>query len=229
MAYGFKVEIWGDYACFSRPELKVERVSYEIITPSAVRGILEAVFWKPAIKYIIDQIDVCETIKFENIRRNELNSKIPYLSIETAEEKLLAGKLEISSQEDRAQRAAQVLKNVRYVVNFHFEMTDKAGPEDNEEKFYAILSRRLRNGQNYHTPYLGTREFPAKVKIIEDKDSSPAPIRETKSFGLVLYDIDYEVKTDEKGNYKGMDFNPTYFMANMINGVIDLRNIEVLK
>jgi CRISPR-associated protein Cas5d len=239
------VEIRGDYACFSRPELKVERVSYEVITPSAARGVLEAVMWKPAIRYIIDEIAVCSSIRFENIRRNEVNSKAS------------AGKPYIAAADDRAQRASMVLRNVQYVVTAHFEpvpgnlnLPNKPDGETsdtledgsfNHGKFADMLARRLRKGQHHHQPYLGTREFPAKVRLIEDGEDPPAPIGEDRDFGLMLYDIDY-VKHKEK--VKGKDesgkktevevdvldeFVPTYFRAKMQGGVIDLRNAEVLR
>jgi CRISPR-associated endonuclease/helicase Cas3 len=227
--YGFKTEIWGEYACFSRPELKVERVSYEVITPSAARGILEAVMWKPAIKYVIDEIAVCSPIRFENIRRNEVNSKAS------------AGKPYIAATDDRAQRAAMVLRDVRYVVTAHFEMTDKAGEADNEGKFADMIKRRLKSGQHFHMPYLGTREFPANIRLIENGEQPPTPIDDTRSLGLMLYDIDY-IKHTEK--VKGRDASgknteveievvddwiSTYFMAELDRGVIDLRKVEVLR
>jgi CRISPR-associated protein Cas5d len=208
-----KVEIWGEYACFSRPELKVERVSYELITPSAARGIIEAVCWKPAIRWVIDEIQVCNPIKFENIRRNEVNSKAS------------PGKSGIAASDDRAQRASMILKNVRYVVTAHFEMTNKAMERDNAGKFTEMVKRRLRNGQYFHKPCLGTREFPAEVRLIETDEDAPQPIPESRSLGLMLYDIDF-VK-DKNGVVTS--FNPTYFMAELKNGVIDLRNAEVLR
>lgn len=229
MTYGFRVEIWGDYACFSRPELKVERVSYDVITPSAVRGLMEAVMWKPAIKYIVDQIDVCAPVRFENIRRNELNSKVSNSSVQDAEKKLLAGKLYLNASQDRSQRAAMVLRNVRYVVTGHFIMTDKAEVRDNEEKFTAMLHRRLEKGQNYHTPYLGVREFPAYIRLISDGEKMPEPIQETRSLGLMLYDFDYVTDKDKDGQDIVISFEPLYFMAEMKQGVIDLRDVEVLR
>jgi len=229
MPYGFQVEIWGDYACFSRPELKVERVSYEAITPGAARGILEAILWKPAIRYIIDCIEICAPIRFENIRRNEVNSKIPYGNIQNAEQKLLDRSLYLSASDDRAQRAAMVLRDVRYVVSAHFEMTDKAGPDDNPGKFISMLLRRLTGGQNYHTPYLGTREFPANIRLIADGDARPSPISDSRSLGLMLYDINYIKEKDKDGQEFVVSFEPMYFMAEMKNGVIDLRDVEVLR
>jgi CRISPR-associated protein Cas5d len=207
------VEIWGGYACFSRPELKVERVSYDLITPSAARGIIEAVCWKPAIRWVIDEIRVCNPIKFENIRRNEVKSKASI------------GKDYIAASDDRAQRAAMVLKDVRYVVTAHFEMTEHAMERDNEGKFAEMAKRRLRKGQFYHKPSLGVREFPADVQLIEEGDELPQAIPETRSLGLMLYDIDYI--TDEENNV--IEFKPIYFMAEMKNGIIDLRNVEVLR
>lgn len=230
MPYGFQVEIWGNYACFSRPELKVERVSYEVITPSAVRGILEAVLWKPAIRYIIDSIEICAPIRFENIRRNEVNSKISYSNnIQSAEQKLLDGSLYLGASDDRAQRAAMVLRDVRYVVSAHFEMTDKAGSSDNPGKFISMLLRRLRDGQNYHTPYLGTREFPANIRLIAEGEARPSPIPDSRPLGLMLYDIDYIKEKDSDGRESVVSFEPMYFMAEMKNGVIDLRDVEVLR
>ena len=230
MSYGFKVEIRGDYACFSRPELKVERVSYEVITPSAARGIMEAVLWKPAIRYVIEQIDVCAPIRFENIRRNEINSKIPHGSIQNAQEKLQKGELYLDASANRAQRASMVLRDVHYVVTGHFKMTDKAGSADNEGKFADMLRRRLEKGQHYHMPYLGTREFPAQICLIADGEPPPTPIGESRSLGLMLYDIDYIKSTDKKGEREVVTaFKPTYFMAEMRGGIVDLRGVEVLK
>jgi CRISPR-associated protein Cas5d len=219
VSFGFKVEICGEYACFSRPELKVERVSYDVITPSAARGILQAVFWKPAIKYVIDEIAVCSPIRFENIRRNEVNSKAS------------VGKSFIAASDDRAQRAAMVLRNVCYMVTAHFEPA-KLGDGDktadgsfNHGKFADTLTRRLRKGQNYYMPYLGTREFPAKIRLIEDSAETQNPICEDHNLGLMLYDIDYE--KDQDGNVTA--FTPMYFRAEMKQGVIDLRDVEVLR
>jgi CRISPR-associated protein Cas5d len=226
---GFSVEISGEYACFSRPELKVERVSYDVITPSAARGILEAVFWKPAIRYIIDEIRVCNPIKFENIRRNEVNSKAS------------VGKNHIFTSEDRTQRAAMVLKDVRYVIKAHFEPVQKnlnlpnkpngeTGDtfEDgsfNHGKFAEMITRRIKRGQCFHQPCLGTREFPATLRLIENNSDMPSAINEDRNFGIMLYDIDYE--KDDQGNV--VSFTPTFFRAEMKQGVIDLRNTEVLR
>ena len=229
MSYGFTVEIAGNYALFSRPEFKAERVSYDVITPSAARGILEAVMWRPAFRYIIDEIAVCEPICFENIRRNELNGKIPYSLTATAAGGLKNGTLYAAAGDDRAQRAARVLRRVCYLVTAHFEMTSKAGEGDNEGKFAEMIKRRLRNGQSFHTPYLGCREFPARVRLVEEGDARPAPIEESVNMGLMLYDIDYVKERDKDGFEWVREFIPLYFRAEMRRGVIDLRDAEVLR
>ena len=229
MSYGFTVEITGAYALFCRPELKVERVSYDVITPSASRGILEAVMWRPAIRYKIDEIAVCAPIYYENIRRNEVNSKIPYKLPQTAARDLENGSLYLAAGNDRAQRAARVLRKVHYLVTAHFEMTDKAGERDNEGKFAEMITRRLRNGQNFHTPYLGAREFPATVRLVEDGESRPMPIDESRNLGLMLYDIDYVTQSDKAGVEWVEEFVPLFFWAEMCNGVVNLRDVEVLR
>ncbi|GHU56663.1 type I-C CRISPR-associated protein Cas5 [Clostridia bacterium] len=214
---GFKIEVSGKYACFTRPELKVERYSYDFITPSAARGIVEAIYWEPAIRYVIDKISVCSPIHFENIRRNELKSKATYGNINKV----------IIANEDRTQRASTILRDVHYLITYHFEPA-KLGERDvttdgkfNHGKFADTIKRRLEKGQTYHQPYLGTREFPATVKIATP-DIEPLDIN--KNFGLMLYDLEYINGTDDE-----IEFIPTYFVANMVKGVIDLRNIEVLK
>ena len=216
MSYGFRVEICGDYACFSRPELKVERVSYDIITPSAARGILEAVMWEPAIRYHIDEIIICAPIKYENIRRNEVAFKANSLEPKSA-------------NENRQLRASMVLKDVRYVVTAHFEMTEKAKERDNEGKFADMIRRRLEKGQCFHAPYLGVREFPAKIRLLSEDKIPPTPIDETRTLGIMLYDIDYVKEIDKNGNETVIEFKPTYFFADMKHGVVDLRGVEVLQ
>lgn len=206
MGYGITIRVSGDYALFTRPEMKVERVSYDIITPSAARGIIEAVYWKPAIRWKIDKIHVLKEIEFTNIRRNEVSEKAserrPYLV----------------APEIRQQRAALVLKNVDYIIESHFEMTDKAGPEDTVEKHYSIALRRLRKGQQFHAPCLGTREFGAKVELIEDAAAIPRSPLGNMELGWMLHDLDF---SDSK------DIKPQFFRATLKNGVLDLANLEV--
>jgi len=218
MGYGITIRVWGNYALFTRPEMKVERVSYDVITPSAARGIIEAVYWKPAIRWVIDRIHVLREIQFTNIRRNEVSEKIPVGSVKQAMKGTRKKPLYLSATEKRQQRASMVLKDVEYIIEAHFEMTDQAGPEDTPEKHYNIALRRLRNGQHYHQPYLGTREFPANVELIESGDIPPSPLRGERRLGWMLYDLDFS-------NPK--DIQPQFFEAVMRDGVIDLTQVEL--
>lgn len=214
------LEVWGDYALFSRPEMKVERVSYDVMTPSAARGILEAIYWHPRIKYEVNKIFVLNKIKFENIRRNEVSQKISAQNVKTFI-KSKKGALYIATSEHRTQRAAMVLKNVRYVIEAQVLMTELAGENDNFLKIYNILERRLTNGQCYHTPYFGTREFPVYFKLCEDiKKIKTAYPNEIKDLGFMLYDMDY---SDKK------NICPLFFRAIMRNGIVDVQKPEVFK
>lgn len=215
MSYGATIECWGNYACFTRPEMKTERVSYDVMTPSAARGLVEAIFWHPGLRYVIDEIDVLSPIKFTNIRRNEVKSKLSAQSVlkSVRQKKPIR---EITTL-DIQQRAAMVLKDVRYCIKLHFEMTDKANATDNPGKFREILTRRARKGQCYHQPYFGTREFPARFRLVEDEEEI-IPYPETRDLGFMLYDMDYQ-NPDQ--------ITPQFFRAQLVKGVMDLRNCEV--
>lgn len=218
------VEVWGDYAAFNRPELKTERVSYECMTPSAARGILESIYWHPGLRWIIDKICVCNPVKQTNIRRNEVKSKISANNVRTAMNK---GNRDIylSTSQDIQQRAALVLKDVRYVIFAHFEMTENANETDNPGKFQDIMKRRLRKGQCYHMPYLGVREFPASFRLWDEKNAVPTAVSGSKDLGYMLYDMDYQ--KNEKGEV--VNIEPTFFHAVLENGVLDLTDCEVLR
>ena len=217
MGYGIIYRVRGPYALFTRPEMKVERVSYDVITPSAARGIIEAVYWKPAIRWVIDKIHVLNEIHFTNIRRNEVEDGISTDSALT----VMEGKNEwlyLASIENHVQRAAMVLKDVDYVIEAHFEITDKAGIEDTEEKHYNIALRRLRDGQHFHAPCLGTREFGATVELIEEKRNIPkSPLTGERDLGWMLYDLDFS-------NLR--DIQPMFYHAMMQDGVIDVRELS---
>lgn len=215
MSYGVRIECWGKYACFTRPELKGERMSYDVMTPSAARGLVEAIFWHPGLRYIIDEIDVLKPIQFTNIRRNELKNK---LSGSTVLANARSGKPIVQvTHEDIMQRASTVLKDVHYCITLHFEITDKANKTDNPGKFREMLTRRARKGQCYHQPYFGTREFPAAFRLVED-DETVKPYHVTQDLGLMLYDMNYH---DVK------NIQPRFFRAKLVDGVLDLRNCEV--
>jgi CRISPR-associated protein Cas5d len=209
MGYGIKLKVWGDYACFSRPEMKVERVSYDVMTPSAARGILEAIHFKPAIVWRIDRIHVLMPIRFENIRRNEVAEKIQAGTIKKA----MNGGTKLLYHDivaDRQQRASMILRNVAYVIEAHFEMTSKAGEDDTPEKHYNIFLRRARNGQCFHRPYMGCREFSAHFELLEENIPT-SEIDKTTDLGWMLYDIDFSNK-----------MKPLFFRPIMENGVIEI-------
>ena len=162
------LEVWGEFACFSRPEMKVERVSYDMMTPSAARGLLEAIFWHPGLRYVIDRIQVCAPIRTMNLRRNEVKATISARAARTVMERG-RGELYLATPEEIQQRAALLLRDVRYVIDAHFNITDKAAPGDNPGKFQDILKRRISRGQFYHQPCFGCREFPAQFKRSEER------------------------------------------------------------
>lgn len=159
------LKVWGPYACFTRPEMKVERVSYDVMTPSAARGILEAILWKPAIKWNVLQIDVLNSIKWISVRRNEVGSKIPVGNLKSAMNNG-EGHLGIKIEDDRQQRAGLFLKDVVYTIHAEFEMTERAGDQDNIIKFEEMFKRRAGRGQCFHRPYLGCREFNADFELL---------------------------------------------------------------
>ena len=220
MGVGVKVNVCGDYALFSRPELKVERYSYDIITPSAARGILEAIYWHPGMRWIIDKIYVKNPIQFTSVRRNEVKSKI--LASNVLQAYNGADKtLYISTKEDIVQRASQLLCNVSYTIEAHFEMTEKANASDNPGKFKDIIMRRLRKGECFHAPYFGCREFPVNFALCEEEEIHTAyDVVAEKDLGIMLFDMDYS----DPENIK-----PMFFRAVMRYGVVDLRDCEVLR
>ncbi len=207
--YGVRLRIFGDYACFTRPEMKSERVSYDVPTPSALRGILEALHWKPAISWRVDAVHMMRPVKFTSIRRNELGGKIPTRNINEAMKK--GCPLAAFIEDDRQQRASLVLKDVDYYVEAHFVLTDQAGPDDSPGKHLDIFNRRLAKGQVYHQPCLGCREFPAFVAPVES--IPPSPVADSpegnRDLGWMLYDLDYQ------NNY-----SPMFFRATLDKGVV---------
>jgi CRISPR-associated protein Cas5d len=203
MSYGIKIRVWGDYALFTRPEMKVERVSYDVMTPSAARGILEAIYWKPALKWVVDKIHVLNRIQFENIRRNELANKASI-----SEKTITEGNTLVCQyiEDDRQQRASMVLKNVDYVIEAHFELTGN-DPSD-PGKHLAIFERRVKNGQCFHRPYFGCREFPVNFEWCDEMPESE--LKGEQDLGYMLHDIDFE-----------HNMTPQFFRAMMHNGAID--------
>ncbi|HHD64045.1 MAG TPA: type I-C CRISPR-associated protein Cas5 [Desulfobulbaceae bacterium] len=212
MAFGIALKVWGEYACFTRPEMKVERVSYDVITPSAARGILEAIYWKPAIRWVIDRIHVLKPIRFENIRRNELGHKLPVGTIKKA---MKNGQTPVQTliEDDRQQRASMVLRDVAYVIEAHFEFN---GAEDNNPgKHLEIFRRRAAKGQCFHCPYLGCREFPAYFSLIEENEIPDSALHGAQDLGYMLHDIDFSDNMTSR-----------FFRAKMIDGIIEVPCFE---
>ena len=220
MSIGVKVKVWGDYALFSRPEFRTERYTYDVMTPSSARGILEAVFWHPGLRWCIDKIYVLKPIQYTSVRRNEVKSKISgsnVLSVYNGARK----ELYLNTKAEIVQRASTILKDVAYCIEAHFEMTDHANSSDNPGKFKDIIMRRLKNGECYHMPYFGCREFPVHFCLWEGEEIKTAyEPDDVKDLGFVLYGMDYSDPEDIK---------PMFFRAVMRGGVLDLRECEVIR
>ena len=210
-----RIEVWGNYACFSRPEMKTERVSYDVMTPTAARGLVEAIYWHPGLRYHSDKIYLLAPIRFTNIRRNEVKSTLLASAALSAAK---GGRLPaLYTSQDIQQRAALVLQDVHYVIECHFDLTERAAPGDNAGKFQDILRRRLTRGQCYHTPYFGCREFPACFREWPGGTVPTVPL--TQDLGWTLYDLDYK---------DPQNIQPQFFRARLVNGVLDCRNAEVV-
>ncbi len=228
------VEVWGDFACFSRTEMKAERVSFDVITPSAARGLLEAIYWHPGLNWSVDRIYVLAPIRLEkqtvedtenlesaeikmtSIKRNEVNAKISASSVK----KVMTngeGSLYLNTAAERSQRSSLILQDVHYVLEAHFDMTSNASPGDNPGKFQDIMKRRLKKGQCYHQPYFGCREFPAHFREWEGGPIPTVPL--TKDLGYMLHSMDYSDPAE---------IRPRFFRAQIKDGVLDLRDCEVV-
>lgn len=205
-----RLKVWGDYALFTRPEMKTERVTYDIITPSAARGLIEAIYWHPGIKWRIDKIRVCKPIRFLNVRRNEVKATVSASAALTVMNRR-EGQLYLSAPDEIQQRASLLLRDVAYVIEAHFDMTDKASPGDNPGKFQDIIKRRIERGQFYHQPCFGCREFPANFAPCEELPPCPKELAGEKDLGFMLWDIDY---TDPQ------NLHPLFFRARLTDGVL---------
>lgn len=234
MPYGIRLLVTGDYALFTRPEMKAERVSYDVITPSGARGVLEAIYWKPQIRWVIDRLHVLRPIRFASIRRNEVASKIPLSSARSAM-KAGQGNLGVVIEEDRQQRASLLLRDVAYVIEAHFEILDfrfeKRGPElparDCEGKHLDMFNRRARTGQCFQQPYLGCREFPAHFSLIEPGDplpesTLPAADRH-RNLGYMLHDLVFDQDLRSKAVRSA---TPRFFPAELKDGVITVPSFD---
>ncbi len=210
MARGVQLHCWGEWALFTRPEMKVERVSYDAMTPSAARGVLEAVYWKPEIRWVVDTITVLQPIHFTSVRRNEVKDKIGKGSVAKAM-KAGIGNLGIAASDPdmRQQRAALLLREVGYIIGAHFDIVSGPG---NAAKHLDQFNRRARRGACFTRPYLGCREFAAYFALLEDDSPIPQPheaLRGERDLGWMLHDIDF---THDK--------QARFFRAHMRDGVI---------
>lgn len=230
MNYGIHLKVSGDYALFSRPEMKVERVSYDVITPSAARGILEAIYWKPQIRWIIDEIHVLKPIRFTNIRRNEVSSKIAVKGGTGVNAGMANPSFRptMDVTENRQQRASLLLKDVAYLIKAHIrvldtriEKNDAPAPENEAVgKHLDMFKRRARKGQVFHQPYFGCREFPVRFELIENETDLPKPeatLQGEKDLGFMLHDIQFDQNKATKSVHSA---TPHFFRATMTNGVI---------
>lgn len=214
-----RIETWGDFACFTRPEMKTERVSYDIMTPSAARGILDAIYWHPGMRWVIDKIYVINPIRFTNIRRNEVKSVVNAGKMKA----MMEGKSDAGSiytSDDIQQRASMILRDVRYVIEAHFAMTKKSAPGDTPAKFLSIFNRRVAKGQYFHHPYFGCREFPVNFSVCNEQTISTFE-RGERDLGFMLYDIDF---SEDKEKQKIA--SPLFFRAKLTDGVLNLENLS---
>jgi CRISPR-associated protein Cas5d len=204
------LEVSGDFACFTRPEMKVERVSYDVITPSAARAVFEAILWKPAIRWHIRRIEVLRPICWINLRRNEVGSVVSTRNVETAM-RTGTGDLGLYIEDERQQRAGLFLRDVAYRLHADLEFRPEADPGATPAKYQEMFERRARKGQCINQPYLGCREFAAAFRPVADPTSEPPPIDETRDLGFMLYDLDFSNPADP---------TPRFFRARMDAGVV---------
>jgi CRISPR-associated protein Cas5d len=207
------LRIRGSIACFTRPELKAERMSYPVMTPSAARGVLEAVLWKPAIRWRVERIKVLAPIQFTSFRRNEVGA---VAALPSKAVLMNGGDFDDFFVEDRRQQRNTVaLRHVDYVIEARFDLTERAGPSDNRAKFVDMFRRRVEKGQYFHHPYLGCREMVGDVLPVDE--TTPPPIPETRDLGLMLWDIEFG--TDVKGKPRN---RPIFFAAALLDGVLEV-------
>lgn len=215
MSYGVRLHVWGERACFTRPEMKVERVSYDVITPSAARGLLEVILWKPQMRWVVDRVHVLKPIRFQSFRRNEVGAKIPASSAERAMRAGSTAGLGLVVEENRQQRATTLLVDVAYVIEAHFELTGKAGADDAPAKYLSMFNRRAASGQCFHRPCLGAREFPADFALLPEGAAPPASAlpadQRERDLGWMLHDIDFANGSVSR-----------FFRARLTGGVLDV-------
>ena len=206
----------GDYACFTRPEMKVERVSYDFITPSAARAVFEAILWKPEIRWVVERIEVLQPVSWISVRRNEVGAVVSMRNVQTAMQ--TGGTLGLNIEDERQQRAGLFLRDVAYRLHAHFEPI-KGEALSNPAKYAEMFRRRAVKGQCVNQPYLGCREFDARFRLVDSPAGEPEPLASVDGdFGWMLYDMDFSRTADPR---------PMFFRAQAVRGVIDLTKAEV--
>lgn len=206
------LEVSGDFACFTRPEMKVERVSYDVMTPSSARAVFESILWKSAIRWYIDKIEVLKPIRWVSVRRNEVGAVI---SVRNAQEAMNkgTGSLGLNIEDERQQRAGLFLRDVAYRIHAHFELQPDAGENNTPAKFLDMFERRAEKGQCVNQPYLGCREFACDFRLIDPMLEQSNPVKETRDLGWMLYDMDYSNAADPQ---------PRFFRATLENGILNV-------
>lgn len=206
------LEVSGDFACFTRPEMKVERVSYDVMTPSSARAVFESILWKPAIRWHVEKIEVLKPIRWVSIRRNEVGAVV---SVRNAQEAMNkgSGNLGLNIEDERQQRAGLFLRDVAYRIHAHFELLPNAGENNTPGKFLDMFERRAEKGQCVNQPYLGCREFACDFKLVDTTQPQPPAIAETRDLGWMLHDMDYANAADPQ---------PRFFRAQLAAGVLDV-------
>jgi CRISPR-associated protein Cas5d len=235
MAYGIKLMVWGDYASFNRPEMKVERVSYDVITPSAARGILEAIYWKPEMRWVVDRLHILNPVRFTHIRRNEIDCKMPIKKIASALN-TGEGELAIAVEDHRQQRAAMILKNVCYGIEAHVEvlkpeLRDGKPIQNPEAKHLRQFKDRVQKGGCFHHPYLGCREFPACFELVEAFPNCHESLQGKHDLGNMVHDVvfvqDPKGKVIESNQGRRLRAEPRFFHATMRDGVIKVPQLDL--
>lgn len=204
------LEVSGDYACFTRPEMKVERVSYDVITPSAARAVFEAILWKPAIRWHVRKVEVLKPVRWISLRRNEVASVVSTRNVQAAMKKG-TGDLGLYIEDDRQQRAGLFLRDVAYRLHADLEFLSTKDPQANARKYEEMFERRAQKGQCVNQPYLGCREFAAHFRLVENADKEPAPIGMDEKLGYMLHDLDFSNPSDPQ---------PKFFKAEVIGGIM---------
>jgi CRISPR-associated protein Cas5d len=219
----FCLEVRGDYACFTRPEMKVERVSYDLITPSAARSVFEAILWKPAIRWRIRRLEVLNPVKWISVRRNEVGAVASARNAQVAMNEG-RGQLALYVEDERQQRAGLFLRDVAYRIYAEMEFIGEDA-RANPAKYITMFTRRAGSGQCVNQPYLGCREFAARFRLVEldaggnAGPDEPATLQDwSESLGWMLYDLDYTNPASPK---------PLFFKAQVQRGALDLTAAEV--